>query len=1648
MPKIYKKQTLNEALPGIVGGSTAEVNGKPGPSADMIKNVETSSPGGTDSIVNDAHRGFDWINGNGVYGVAGRDFSYSISSLALVNPLAAGAVIGTIGAGAMVYGIMTSAYVRSKQTIRRLKKIYRGVVGPKGYALGTTNWLFFGLFSNMGGDEGRIGVVPFFKEINAETKHLLKEASNAGIDIKTLGTMSPKVLGEKQPAMDHILTQSYINFYIPKEEIQATQTRYEEYMKNKYFRIDKNTAETYESIVKKAKESTVNAPLIAKKDNYLKQIDDLGLAQVNAFDTKMGYALKRGGNRATSCSQKIHKLWGEMMKKIGAEFDKKIADTFSTSIKSADNDMAKLRQLIDAIYKVRHTGLTYEALVKEISRGSIYMQRNATGNKAPIMLRVNKVSDSGKVEMTVVNTDIASNKPLKANISQKKLMDGINYSRMIETLRPTEIQKGRWYTINYRGASTFDGGYWKSYVYVEDIYNSPVYGGEMVCYSYANIPYPKKGGGVVYNMQKDKFVGLVLGEILEEKYIKTSSQEKESVEYDNTNKLFEADEDEQSKVDSEEKPTTEPSTEDGPKTNEPDNKKGTNKEDKPDTSDEDTGIASELIKYAFTNKSVYILFNTENRDCVTTNAPLPGKVSLREPYEGKAEMSYEEWCGYNPVEMPFMMDELGEMYSANRFLDNPIKGDKELKFPLKYGEFAFNYVTNNDMTCNDVLEKHREELRHYALKYDSKAKRYVGLYETSGNMPATSIAYFKNFNDYLTRVIYNEIFLEKEPEEDNNSEENLKKESINIEDIRKLFEATKITDKSIVGDNINNSQKKTQDNRQETYQGDEFTSKTGSAESGDGGVAVSGNGNQVVINNNYGMTLEQFTQIIMLIKSGAIGIPEQNIKKDNDGNIIVPNQDDSETITDIPEIVKTVCLEIYKKCHSMNEGIKEGQEQAKYTVAQQIFSASTDGVDTIINNGKNEETGVEKIEPAPTDSSVNNISEFKCEDENREPVKLVKIASDNGEDTSPEDKNTETRETLSKDSSDEAKSSDEKKQSLTFLIRDKLVTFKNKFSKALEQMHLSTNGVVKKGSDQEKAKIEYDAMVKEGCTYEVSKEWLDKSIEDYKNNEEIADSSTSESFFDNYDYTKLFEADDIEKSKETILVLIKSIDGEKIGIEYVINGEHYNEYLLPDAFAKSKEVNTIQYEFGDNFSFGSIYTIPASDFAKIENYITDKSKLEDIEGKYTFIAVGYDIYKENMAMNFGGNSYNVPGIDLYPIRESITEVTTFEQFNDDDKYFSMSYEEFEKDFAKFVEKEENTTQTDSSVNAQGETPKEVALHLIHSTIGNGDNRLEFEYKTDIDASNGVAPHKMKTISIFEMNTNISLKLIEKPKNWEGEEKSKAEDASIAQYPEESKGFITTVQSSNLQTLYGLLHNNPEGINKKITDYFNKNKNQYKDLDSIIAAINNEMLGKFKDDNDKVEYLEKIIKSLLGNLPMFNPEDMNNDPDKERWLVYIGKNNEQKKVPIKVKGVKGDVANIIIPETNKEYTVSLKDNKYAIVESAFNSFRVGYKSHEAYMKHILYNVPLNESLVFNVGSPEVIEKVLNVLIGKDGNTISLLNILLNKQNLVSQNQNAPDNSQSQPTEPAEQNTNNQTVPTAQTQQQNQEQTVQPQNQTNK
>lgn len=1614
MPKIYKKHTLNEALPGFVGGNTAEVNGQPGPSKEMVSSVENSSPGGVDLLANDAHRGFDWINGNGPYGVAGRDFSYSISSLALVNPYAAGAVLGVIGAGAVVHGIMTSAYVRSKQTIRRLKRIYKGVMGPKGYALGTTNWLFFGLFSNIGNDSDRLGVVPFYNEIDAEVTHLKKEADAIGITATSISTMSPKDFNAKKAGMSHILTQSYVNFYIPEAEISKSKERYKDLLDKGRFRYDKNVEETYGSITKKMQESTVNAPLIAKKENYLERINELGKAQVDAFDTKMGYSLKKGGNRSVSCSQKLHKLWTDMMTKISLELDKKVAATYDNTQdngkgKRKGGKFTEMRELVDAIYQATNEGFTPELLSKELYQGMIYMAKNGAGNQAPVMLSVGKVTksvySSGKVPLEYCNTGLVTT-PLSTTITLKKLSDGSEYSRMYETKRPEGIAQGRWYRLNYMGSSATQQGQWTSYVYVDRIY--PVKKGySMVDYSYANTPYPSAyGKGVIHRMKLDKFKGLVLGEILEQKKLK------EGVEEFPYAKLFEADD---TSVNQNQEQEVE-------------------QEDTVDNTTETKG--TDLSKYAFTNRGVYVLYATEKKDIVKTNDPVAGEVHLLTPYNGKDKFTFEEWCDLMPIEIPEMEDEISDFDFENAVLDdNDIKEDT-LKYPLKYGVFANVYMNRKyHLIYDNIIIQHSDELKKYALKWDATKKRFVGLYETE-IVDENNISDSKNFRNYLTKVIPTEVFLESAPENTSDAPEteedtDKKNESVSFKQICKLFEAGNAKSTKNVGNT-------TSTNKQELVGGDKVSQRQSSETNMDtmnskgDGVVNKGNNNQITIEKN-GTSEEGLIKIIQaLCSNGMVATPQKNIQFADNGDIVVPNQDDVTLLTEIPEIIYTICLEIFNKINSITKGIKKGEDRTKFNSAPQIFVGDKEVVEEVLTNGANEEEGVMEITDVPSDTSTNLEKEFNFDFEKEEPVKLEKI-----EESAPSDSSVSTED-----------SSVKLKKSLTFRIKDKFVKFKDKTSKALEKMNLRTEGITKKGSDQEQAQFEANCGVEVGRCYIVGSDWLKDAVEKYNKKETTSDSSTStssetptdsstvESYFDNYDYTKLYEdgednaPESINESDKDVLVQINAIDKEKVDIEYVLNGENRKDSVLPSSFREAVDADGVEvYTTFTSFDFGgNIYSMSSDVFGKIERYITDKTKLKDVDGKYIFIAVKDEPTKLSVVLNFAGKEYEIPYIDIFSAdndsNEAIVPVSTFNTLlGASDKFFTISYESFEKYFDKFVEKKEQPAQQeepkpeDSSANTAAnnlEEPKEVILHLIDTITNDHDTEFEFDYKTDIDSSNGVAPTKLRNVSIFELSPDIEFKDAQKPNDWESVKKEeKPEDTK---YPDEAKGFLSSVAVSRLQTLGGLLHKNPEGINKNITDYFNAHKNPYKDLDSVIGSINDEMVGKLQDDKDKVEYLETLINALLGKQPMFNPNDLNKDSEKDRWLVYTSNNGEFKKVPIKVKGIKDEIADIIVTDasTSKEYTVSLKDNKYAIVESAFNTFRVGYKSYDAYMKHILYRVPLNESLVFNVGSPDAIEKIIGILVGKDNSSVCLLNILLNAQTMpttpTNNGQQNPQNSQ--------------------------------------
>lgn len=1647
MPKIYKKRAINEVA-AFVGGNTAEVNAKTSPTPEMIKNVENSTPGGTDAVMGDVHRTFDWVNGNGPYGVAGRDFSYAISSLALVNPLASGAVISVMGAGAIIHGIATCAYVRSKHTIRRLRRIYKGVMSPDGYALGTTNWLFFGLFSNIGSKNHRIGVVPFYKEIETIVENLKTESD--GIDENTIPTMSPEELTKLRPKMSRILTQSYINFYIPEAEISKSRQRYNKFLNNDKIKWDKNVEETYNSISKKMQESTVNAPLLAKKEDYLKKIDDLGSSQVNGFDTKMGYSLKKGNPRSILCSQKLHKLWDDMMKKISIELDKKIAATFT------NEKMNEVRQRVDAIYGVVNENFTPEMLSKETCTGMIYMMKNSTGNIAPILLRTTNVTSqvykTGIVDMEVCNTWVAST-PLTYQFTLNALNDTSNFVRMIETKRPRSIAVGRWYRLNYIGSSILTNGQWSSYVYVNDVQNVPKYGGTYVCYSYANAPTPSANNtGVVYMMDIRKFAGLVLGELIESDYSKKPTAEESAYYNIDNNKLFEEGEDTQNAQDTK---------------GEGDNADNKKEEETPQikipTVEE---IYAELEKYAFSNKGVYALYSTEDRTIVKTNDPMAGKVSLSREYNGKDTYTYTEWCELTPLEMPFLANETDEAYSSDAILDDNNIAIDNIKYPLTYGKFAQIFMNRKyRLLYENTFIVHEKELMDYALRWDASKSNWAGLYETNGVFESTSIADSNKFKTYLINIIRDEEFMEKAPEETETAEtpevakEN---ESIAYKQICKLFEAkTKSGDTVKQTQNVGNStEKKT------TAKADNGSN----AVNGNNNTSVSGNNNTTIVMN--GMSPDYFNGLMLLYQQGVVGTPkgneppapkqeQQDASTDNTGEKGEKQdklkQDDNEAplVTEIPAIVKTVCEEIYNNVKTTFKGMREGMEKTKFNAAPKAFVGDKDAVEEALSGNNNEENGILEITDAPSDSSVATDSstadsstsswedEYNYDKEKERVVILESVYKGSPSDSSTADSSTNNEENKSKT------------KSLVFRMGNKLIKVKDKTAKILDKLKLRTKGLTKKGSDQECAELEAISGVEVGKCYIVSSRWIElvknsKSAELPKSKEQEKDNAAVESYFDNYDYTKLYEDTnddeepesfaDIDKGDKDVLIQINSITKDEIEFGYVMNGETHTEKFETYVFSEGVNTDAVEeYSTFDIIDFdNSIYTISTSDFSKIEKFITDKTKLIDNDGKYTFISVKNNPTQLTVTLNFGGKEYDIPYINLYSINSdkeddtyAFQPIDSFEPLlGGDDKFFNIGYKDFQKYFEKFIDTEEEpkkeedkekadteTKEEDSSTASENKTPEIVVLHLknVVGDVNTGNMSFDFEYKTDIDVSEGVAPQKLKSISVFELNPDAPFVEAKKPNDWDAV-KTKGEDKEeIPQYPEEARSFLSSVQNSRLQTLLGLLHRNPEGVNKSIVDYFNAHNNQYKDLDSVISAINDELVGKFQNDTDKVGYLEMLINALIGKQPMVNPAEMAKTPDKERWLVYVSKNGEEKKVPIKVKDVKDDEVTIVDSSTNKDYVVSLKNNTYMIVESAFNSFRVGYKSYESYMRHMLYNVPLNESMVFNIGNPDALNKIIEVLIGKDNNSISLLNILLNVSN-PNDSQQKPNNAQSQQQNP--------------------------------
>lgn len=903
------KNTINEATPAIVGKDTMVKNAQAAtqPSPEQVANVANGTLGGTDAIANDARMFMDWSNGNGPYGTAGRDFTYSLSALSLVNPAAAGAVLGVIGAGAVIYGIATSTYIRAVRTKKRLKKIYKGVVGD-GYKTSIVGSFIFGMFGGSDKDS-KLGWMQFQNQLVGAAETINKFADARGIKPQTLGSWTPKELKENETVFSKILSISYKNLYIPEGELNSNSEYYKKIIDNaKWKWSDAAVIQSYESIVKKMHEQTINAPIAAQKESYKKRIKDLGDNAIKGFETKLSYSLKKGNERTIRCLDGLKSYWESKMEEVDNKLDDAILNVFETE------EYKKAKSIVDAIYKVKSdVRLSPEMMEKEFTMGSLFMYQKSP---APILLRLddfdyNSAMD-GELPLMVCNTDITTGKGLYVKVPVDMLSKAGTFDRMgtIERQGTSKTmvkgakymtggpEEGRVYALNYSFASAITADMLRSYAYVCGIKDDPANGKKYVLYVYINNGIGRGiSGGLLQMMEYNSFSSRIYGEVTRME----NPKKNESALNDTSGELI-----------------LEKSLKDlfkRKKKEEPEEKHDNAKEEEkeePKVLDnreyvEIDEVYSKLSEYAFVPEGTYSL-GAKGGAIVRTGDITKGSVIIvSKTVDGLTQSTIKEWAELLPAEVPYLEDSDID-YSMDALLDNNDATLDNLAYPLTYGQFAKYFMDPKySAVYEQIIYNHKDELMDYILEYNKDENKY-SLSERDGDGGQMSLIISKNFTKYLNKVIPNEIFLEN----DHRETEEGKNESCHYEDLTMLRESY-FNDYSKVR-KINEANN---------------TARTGASDF----FKLLG----VMIQNGYDKdSIDKYMSAYM---SG------QFVSGGNNSNT-----EEAKPVENIPEIIPTVCKEIMDSITGYRNKRDEGGVIAMFKAGPKAMAVKKSVYDEIINS--------------------------------------------------------------------------------------------------------------------------------------------------------------------------------------------------------------------------------------------------------------------------------------------------------------------------------------------------------------------------------------------------------------------------------------------------------------------------------------------------------------------------------------------------------------------------------------------------------------------------------------------------------------------------------------------------------------------------
>lgn len=348
----------------------------------------------------------DFINGNGTYGKYGRDFSYTVSQMALVNPVAAGSIIGTIAMVGAIHSIATSSIVRYKRYRNQLNKLYREVDSDKGLN-GRRGW-----FERKNENDFGTGPKPFEKELNRQLKEGLDGLKAVvGRDGHAKYQTASEYMDKRSKinTLGSVLAHSMQYLYLPKTIISSYETAYQELLKGSPKSSNSSngviyqppTLEQIQKVLQSKADNTAYYPIMHQLQEQVETIKKAGKDICDGYRARQGYAIKRGNQRAIKYGNFLDEHWHKMYLKIEEKYRHVVNEFVSNS------GYSNFCRGVDTIEDVKDSVTALSKALTDAAVGDMWVKQTQDGPEYYIVHKKYGLGGS-KVDLEYINSGLAS----------------------------------------------------------------------------------------------------------------------------------------------------------------------------------------------------------------------------------------------------------------------------------------------------------------------------------------------------------------------------------------------------------------------------------------------------------------------------------------------------------------------------------------------------------------------------------------------------------------------------------------------------------------------------------------------------------------------------------------------------------------------------------------------------------------------------------------------------------------------------------------------------------------------------------------------------------------------------------------------------------------------------------------------------------------------------------------------------------------------------------------------------------------------------------------------------------------------------------------------------------------------------------------